>query len=525
MKTSQTKKKSVVFSFLGIEKDQKESTFRPNIELCEQKELTIDMLYLFHEEANLQFGEEIKAEIKKINNNVCVHLTQLERKVYNLESTFYVLKEFFKNYPFKHSHERYYLHLGTGTHIERGCFFLWATQKQMRFILLQNRKDNGISEIDPNSEAYTFIYQPIVITSQEKRLKTLKQGIQTQNIDFNNLIEEIENIAAISPYPILLTGPTGAGKTKLANQIAQLNENSKFIAVNCATLTGDLAKSSLFGYKKGAFTGAIDDYDGYLKQADGGTLFLDEIGELSLETQAMLLKAIEEKNFYPLGSKKLENSNFRLICGSNRDLEDEVKKGTFRKDLLERINVWPYRLPGLAERREDIDPNIDYELSLLNKENSNSPIAFTTEAREYFLRYALNEDTHWEGNFREFHKMFIRMGAYAQKEGNRITLEIVKKEIKRNQINTGVQSVKLQTPSINLKELLGDDYLKYGNLELKNLEYIITICQNAKSQADAGRQLFKKGLSNYSDQLKTHLNRFNLRFDKSHGVVKCVPNK
>ncbi len=525
MDTTHTKKKNVVFSFLGIEKDQKESTFRPNIELCEQDNLHIDELYLFHQPNHSAFGEEIKAEIKDLSKGIHVELVSLERDAFTLDSVFPKLKTHFSNFQFKHEEANYYLHLATGTHIELICFFLlaeWNSFTLLQTIPKNNNPSSQINTINLREERYLILNEREIKTETEKRQLKLKQGIQTQNKAFNTLIEEIEEIAAISPYPILLMGPTGAGKTQLAKQIAQLNESPKkkptFIAVNCATLTGDLAQSSLFGYKKGAFTGAIEDYQGYLEQADGGTLFLDEIGELPLETQAMLLKAIEEHKFYPLGSNEIKEPKFRLICGTNRDLEEQVQKGTFRKDLLERINVWSYRLPGLAERREDIDPNIDYELSLLNnppkdEERPNNPIAFTEEAREHFLRYALNENTRWEGNFREFHKMFLRMGAYAQKDGNRITFEIVEREIDRNTKKTYTPTKVQKEPPINLKELLGDTFSKYGNLDLQQLEYIITICKSSKTRDEAGQKLFKAGLTNYSDRISKALGKFNLKWD------------
>ena len=158
------------------------------------------------------------------------------------------------------------------------------------------------------------------------------------------LIETIERVAVRSSAPILLTGPTGAGKSQLAKQIYLLKKQSgkvegAFVAVNCATLGGDLAKSALFGHKKGAYSGAGADHDGFLKEADGGIVFLDEIGELPLEAQAMLLKAIEEKTFRPLGAAKDEHSDFQLICGTNRDLAVDVADKHFRADLLARINL------------------------------------------------------------------------------------------------------------------------------------------------------------------------------------------
>ena len=132
--------------------------------------------------------------------------------------------------------------------------------------------------------------------------------------------------------------------------------------VNCATLHGDGAASTLFGHKKGAFTGAAADRAGLLRTAHKGVLFLDEIGELGADEQAMLLKAVEEKRFYPLGSDREVESDFQLVAGTNRDLRTEVAAGRFREDLFARINLWSYVLPGLAQRPEDIEPNVDHLL-------------------------------------------------------------------------------------------------------------------------------------------------------------------
>ena len=120
--------------------------------------------------------------------------------------------------------------------------------------------------------------------------------------------------------------------------------------------------SALFGHVKGAFTGAMRDRPGLLRGANGGLLFLDEMAELGLDEQAMLLRALEEKRFLPLGGDREIASDFQLIAGTNRDLAEAVRTGRFREDLLARIDLWTFRLPGLAERREDIAPNLDYEL-------------------------------------------------------------------------------------------------------------------------------------------------------------------
>jgi transcriptional regulatory protein RtcR len=175
--------------------------------------------------------------------------------------------------------------------------------------------------------------------------------------------------------PILLMGPTGADKSQLARRIFELKKNrhqvaGSFVEVNCATVRGDAAMSTLFGHVKGAFTGAVKDRRGLLRAANGGLLFLDEVGELGLDEQAMLLRALEEKRFLPLGSDREVSSDFQLIAGTNRDLAAFVREGRCREDLLARMNLWTFRLPGLTERPEDIEPNLDYELEQFARRSS-----------------------------------------------------------------------------------------------------------------------------------------------------------
>lgn len=227
---------------------------------------------------------------------------------------------------------------------------------------------------------------------QQQSVSFLKAGIETRNATFNKLIDRIERVAIRSTDPILLTGPTGAGKSFLAKRIYQLRQSrhlvaGTFMAVNCATLRGDNAMSTLFGHVKGAFTGAVTPRAGLLREADGGVLFLDEIAELGLDEQAMLLKAIEEKTFFPFGSDKEAHSDFQLIAGTHRNMQQWVAEGRFREDLYARINMWRFALPGLAQRREDIAPNVEYELRRLASERQ-TQIRFDKEARERYLAFA-----------------------------------------------------------------------------------------------------------------------------------------
>src|SRR5205814_7394032 len=228
------------------------------------------------------------------------------------------------------------------------------------------------------------------------------------------LVERLERVAIAARDPVLLCGPTGSGKSHLARRIYELKKARRQVAgelveVNCATLRGDAAMSTLFGHVRGAYTGAAEARGGMLRKSDKGVLFLDEIGELGLDEQAMLLRAIEDKTFFPVGSDKEVHSDFQLIAGTNRDLADHVANGRFREDLLARINLWTFRLPGLRERPEDIEPNLQYELEGYAR-NIGTRVTISKEAKERFLRFATSQDAKWNGNFRDLNGAVMRMG-------------------------------------------------------------------------------------------------------------------
>lgn len=198
----------------------------------------------------------------------------------------------------------------------------------------------SINDLDLDLARYDALAQRFE-RKRKTDLEILKAGVKTRNPAFNKSITEIEQVARASAVPMLILGPTGAGKSRLAKQIYQLKHaqhrvQAQFVDINCATIRGEHAMSTLFGHAKGAFTGALSRREGLLKKADGGVLFLDEIAELGRYEQAMLLRAIEEKHFFPLGSDKEESSDFQLIAGTNGDLRWRVREGSFREDLLKR---------------------------------------------------------------------------------------------------------------------------------------------------------------------------------------------
>ncbi|PPD18190.1 MAG: transcriptional regulator [Methylomonas sp.] len=345
----------------------------------------------------------------------------------------------------------------------------------------------------------------------------LKSGIETRNPAFNRMIDEIEQVAVRSKAPILLMGQTGAGKSFLARRVYQLKKarhqiSGNFVDVNCATLRGDGAASALFGHVKGAFTGAQQDRGGLLRSADKGLLFLDEIGELGEDEQAMLLKAIEEKNFYPVGSDKLAVSDFQLIAGTNRDLGQEVLEGRFREDLYARINLWSYELPPLAHRPEDIAPNIDYFLAQQSTELSRK-VSFNKEARQKYLQFATSPAAKWLGNFRDLSASILRLSTLA--DGGRITDRLVEQEIMRL---VKLWANQADNSDIQLNNLLSAEQLAALDLfDRMQLEAVVKVCRECKSLSEAGRQLFavsrsQRGSTNDSDRLRKYLAKFGLEW-------------
>lgn len=225
-------------------------------------------------------------------------------------------------------------------------------------------------------------------------------------------------IAAVSgnKSTVLVTGESGTGKELVARTIHRQGPwaDRPFVAINCGAMSETLLDSQLFGHRRGAFTGAIADHNGVFQTADGGTLFLDEISEIPLALQVKFLRAIQEKEVTPLGSNRPVKVDMRIIAASNRDLEEEVRKGTFRDDLFYRLNVVPIHLPPLRERREDISLLIKHFIATFSTEYKVEPKKVAPEALEKLVTYP------WPGNIRELQNVIERM--FALSRSNEITL-------------------------------------------------------------------------------------------------------
>ena len=238
-------------------------------------------------------------------------------------------------------------------------------------------------------------------------------------------------------------------------------------------------------------------------------LFLDEIGELGLDEQAMILRAIEEGKFLPVGADKEAESDFQLVAGTNRDLLAAVAAGRFRDDLFARLNLWTFHLPSLAERREDIEPNLDYELERF-AEREGSRVTFNKEARDRYLAFAMTPRAAWTGNFRDLASSVTRMATLSP--SGRIDRDCVEAEIARLETLWSGQS----PDDDSLAEMLGEARLAaLDPFDRVQLAEVVRVCRFSRSLSEAGRTLFAasrklRASTNDADRLRKYLARFDL---------------
>lgn len=232
------------------------------------------------------------------------------------------------------------------------------------------------------------------------------------------VLETVAKFAKADKSSVLILGESGTGKELIASAIHRLSPRTtkSFIPLNCSAIPEALLEAELFGYEKGAFTGADKRRDGVFTEANGGTIFLDEIGDMPSRLQAKLLRVLQERKFSRVGSSKLEETNVRIIAATNVNLEDAVKSGTFRLDLYYRLNVLPVELPPLRERGEDVVQLLDYFLTKANIDHAKADHCyFSSEI------YSVLKAYHWPGNVRQLQNLVDRLVIF--KEGGRLNLE------------------------------------------------------------------------------------------------------
>lgn len=512
----------------GINPDRWEH-WRPTVSLFQHEDLLIDRMELLYQGRYLKLAQQVQRDIALVSpeTEVVLHCIEFDDP-WDFEQVYAQLYAFTRDYEFDTEANDYLVHITTGTHVWQICTFLLAESRHLPARLMQtsppNRSHRSLegtyNVIDLDLSKYDQLFERF---NQERLegVSFLKAGIETRNEPFNKLIERIERVAIVSKDPILLMGPTGAGKTHLASRIYELKRSrrqveGRFVEVNCATLRGDAAMSALFGHVKGAFTGALKDRPGLLRAAHGGVLFLDEIGELGLDEQAMLLRAVESRRFTPLGADEEHSSDFQLLAGTNRDLRQDVAKGKFREDLLARINLWSFELPGLRDRLEDLEPNLDYELERFTQKTGRR-VTINKEARQEYLRFATSSHAKWSGNFRDLNASMTRMATLC--EGGRINSEIVAEEQQRLG-QDWFQGLELTRGERLLVEIMGLEAVEeLDRFDKVQLADVVEVCHRARSMSEAGRELFaasraRKKSSNDADRLRKYLARFGLEFSQ-----------
>ena len=534
-------KDNVVFAFLGTThdagfNDKRWERWRPTLSLVsDQDEFPVTRIELFcTPPLNHKLNSIIENDIKEKSplTEVVWHTLDVNGDPWDFARMYAALFDFAGNYDFQPNKEDYFLQTATGTHVAKICLFLLAESRIFPAKLITTFATNekrhpevwkgGINIIDLSLSKYSAIAKRFDAHAT-KNTDVLRSGIQTLNKHFNNVIAEIEVVSTRTLSPMLITGPTGAGKSHLVSRIHELRKDKKmlsgtFVDVNCATLRGDNAMSALFGHTKGAFTGAHSPRNGYLLEANNGTLFLDEIGELGLEEQAMLLKAIEEKSFCPLGSDTPRTSNFTLIAGTNRDLFKEVELGGFRADLLARINIWEFLLPPLSDRPEDIAPNLDFELSKISAKNAKL-VYMTKESKEQYLEFAIRAP--WPGNFRDLTASIERMATLSN--SGSIEVDTVDVEISRlRRLWRLTDQQEIESESLGAKYFGRESYAGFSLLDRVQIDAILNQIKSAKTLAELARALEQtpdSGDFNWSDRGKKILQRFDIDFKKAKQIL------
>lgn len=519
------RKKTVVIGMLGttldrgIGKPDRWQRWRPTVALCQHDDFAVDRLELLVQPAGTKLAAQVVADIASVSpeTGVVEHALGFADP-WDFSEVYAKLGDFAEAYPWQPEREDYYLHITTGTHVAQICLFLLCETRAMPGRLLQSSPARSaigrLDIIDLDLAKYDQLAARFR-ARQRRGASLLKAGIDTRNAGFNKLVEELERVATRSRDPLLLAGETGTGKSALCRRIYELKRARQHLAgelveVNCATLRGDTAMSALFGHARGAYTGAAEARAGFLRKADGGLLFLDEVGELGPDEQAMLLKAIEDKRFFPVGSDKEVGSDFQLIAGTNRDLAALVRAGRFRDDLLARLSLWTFTLPALRDRREDLAPNLDYELERVSAQLGYRA-SMSKPARDAFLRFALGDAT-WAANFRDFGAAIRRMVTLG--DGGRIDEAAVTGEITRLRASWAGAA-----GATDLDQVLGAERAAaLDRFDRVQLADVLAVCRRAASLSAAGRELFAasragKRAPNDADRLRKYLARFGLAFD------------
>lgn len=342
--------------------------------------------------------------------------------------------------------------------------------------------------------------------------KALNKEFSFESIIGNsNKMQEVFQLVsriAVTTTSVLITGESGTGKELIAHAIHGKSDRKKgpIVPVNCGAIPENLMESEFFGHKRGSFTGAVSDKKGLFQVADKGTLFLDEIGEVPQSIQVKLLRALQTKSFRPVGATEDITVDVRIVCATNRDLEEEVRLGNFREDLFYRLNVIQVRLPALRERKEDIPMLANHFLTKHNLAMGKSIKAISSEAMQVLCAY------NWPGNVRELENVIER--AVALESGSAILTEVLSNKIRESAVKGGMplairSSSNIGHPdreSVSKEEGLIADF----NLEKKMEDYERQYILRALEQSDGVKKEAAKLLGISFRSLRYRIEKFGI---------------
>jgi transcriptional regulator with PAS, ATPase and Fis domain len=329
--------------------------------------------------------------------------------------------------------------------------------------------------------------------TEELDARTGYRRVVGESPEWRQVLMQATQVAS-TETTVLLLGESGTGKEVVARFLhrASTRHGGPFIALNCAALPEQLLEAELFGYERGAFTGATQSKPGQLEQAAGGTLFLDEVGEMSPSSQAKLLRVLQEREFQRLGGTRVLRTDVRIVAATNRNLPRAIANGQFREDLYYRLNVFAIQLPSLRERRADIPPLSEAFLAEISRGLGRPPARISSEARQCLLDY------HWPGNVRELRNALERAAILS--DGGLITAEHLAPTVSTSTVTPSV----VETPSA----VPADDFVPSSISDLQSMER--AMIEQALQSARYNKSRAAKALGLTRHQLYVRMRRYGL---------------
>ncbi len=412
--------KKVLLSFVGNRdpyNDPESEEFGPVLSLLLER--SFDEVILFCTGANyLERAKEVEALYKEQRQDVEFVILLLELQlVVDYEEIYHKLMEALRSLNFlgkeKKTEQALYILIDPGTPQIQTCWFLLARSGEVSAILLQGIPPQfGGGSYRVREINLDRMSLPTVLPLNRKEEYTHEDLIQLGRAEcFTQAVEQALMVARYTDVSVVLRGEPGTGKELLARLIHKMSprKDKPFVSINCSALSPNLVESELFGHMRGSFTGATKDRMGKFRAAEEGTVLLDEVGDLPLEIQPKLLRVLQEQTVQPVGSDKEYRVNIRVLAATNRDLEWMMDRGTFRRDLYDRLNQFSIHLPPLRERKVDIPILANHFLQEWNKKYKENKY-LSKEVLDIFYRYE------WPGNVRELQNTLIALCASSQGE-------------------------------------------------------------------------------------------------------------